>query len=77
MEEYRKDAWVEIVERCEAVGVDGFELNFSCPHGLPERKMGAAMAAVRPPRLGLQRPRMGRTSPLSPRPNPHCRRSRP
>jgi dihydroorotate dehydrogenase subfamily 1 len=43
MEEYRKDAWTEIVERCEAAGVDGFELNFSCPHGLPERKMGAAM----------------------------------
>jgi len=43
MEEYRKDAWVELVQRCEAAGVDGFELNFSCPHGLPERKMGAAM----------------------------------
>jgi len=43
MEEYRKEAWVEIVERCQACGVDGFELNFSCPHGLPERKMGAAM----------------------------------
>jgi len=43
MEEYRKDAWVEIVERCEAAGVDAFECNFSCPHGLPERKMGAAM----------------------------------
>ncbi len=43
MEEYRKDAWVEIVERCQDAGVDGFELNFSCPHGLPERKMGAAM----------------------------------
>ncbi|MDQ6809996.1 MAG: NAD-dependent dihydropyrimidine dehydrogenase subunit PreA [Verrucomicrobiota bacterium] len=43
MEEYNRDAWVEIVERCEAVGVDSFELNFSCPHGLPERKMGAAM----------------------------------
>jgi dihydroorotate dehydrogenase subfamily 1 len=43
MEEYRKDAWLEIVERCQACGVDGFELNFSCPHGLPERKMGAAM----------------------------------
>ncbi|MBX3425365.1 MAG: NAD-dependent dihydropyrimidine dehydrogenase subunit PreA [Pirellulales bacterium] len=43
MEEFNKDAWVEIVERCEAVGVDAFELNFSCPHGLPERKMGAAM----------------------------------
>ena len=39
----RKDAWVEIVERCQDAGVDGFELNFSCPHGLPERKMGAAM----------------------------------
>jgi dihydroorotate dehydrogenase subfamily 1 len=43
MEEYRKDAWVEIVERCERAGVDAFELNFSCPHGLPERKMGSAM----------------------------------
>lgn len=43
MEEYRKDAWIEIIERCQAVGVDAFELNFSCPHGLPERKMGAAM----------------------------------
>ena len=43
MEEYNKDAWVEIVGRCEEVGVDSFELNFSCPHGLPERKMGAAM----------------------------------
>lgn len=43
MEEYRKDAWVEIVERCQDAGVDGFELNFSCPHGLPERQMGSAM----------------------------------
>ncbi len=43
MEEYNKDAWIEIIERCQDVGVDAFELNFSCPHGLPERKMGAAM----------------------------------
>jgi dihydroorotate dehydrogenase subfamily 1 len=43
MEEYNKDAWVEIIERCQDAGVDAFELNFSCPHGLPERKMGAAM----------------------------------
>jgi dihydroorotate dehydrogenase subfamily 1 len=43
MEEYRQDAWLEIVERCQEAGVDGFELNFSCPHGLPERKMGSAM----------------------------------
>ena len=32
-----------MIERCQDVGVDAFELNFSCPHGLPERKMGAAM----------------------------------
>ena len=43
MEEYNKDAWVEIVERCQELGVDAFELNFSCPHGLPERQMGSAM----------------------------------
>ncbi len=43
MEEYRKDAWQEITERCQDAGVDAFELNFSCPHGLPERKMGSAM----------------------------------
>ena len=43
MEEFNKDAWVEIVERCQDLGVDAFELNFSCPHGLPERKMGSAM----------------------------------
>lgn len=43
MEEFRKEAWVEIIERCQETGVDGFELNFSCPHGLPERRMGSAM----------------------------------
>ena len=25
------------------LGVDAFECNFSCPHGLPERRMGSAM----------------------------------
>ena len=43
MEEYRRDPWIEIIERCQDAGVDAFELNFSCPHGLPERRMGAAM----------------------------------
>jgi dihydropyrimidine dehydrogenase (NADP+)/dihydropyrimidine dehydrogenase (NAD+) subunit PreA len=43
MEEYRREAWHEIIERCQATGVDAFELNMSCPHGLPERKMGSAM----------------------------------
>ena len=43
MEEYNKDAWEEIIGRCEEVGVDALEVNFSCPHGMPERKMGMAM----------------------------------
>lgn len=43
MEEYDRDRWVEITERVQETGVDAFELNLSCPHGLPERKMGAAM----------------------------------
>jgi dihydroorotate dehydrogenase subfamily 1 len=47
MEEYSRDRWHEIVERTQATGVDGFELNLSCPHGLPERKMGAAMGEDR------------------------------
>src|SRR6187402_1919425 len=46
MEEFSKDAWVEIVERCQDAGVDAFECNFSCPHGLPERRMGSAMGQV-------------------------------
>lgn len=43
MEECEEWRWKELTERCEAAGADAFELNFSCPHGLPERKMGAAM----------------------------------
>src|SRR3954467_9509349 len=43
MEEYRREAWHEIVKRTQETGVDAFELNLSCPHGLPERKMGMAM----------------------------------
>jgi hypothetical protein len=43
MEEYNKAAWEELIERCEATGVDAFEINFSCPHGMPERRMGMAM----------------------------------
>ena len=43
MEEYNKGAWEELIERCQEAGVDAFEINFSCPHGMPERKMGMAM----------------------------------
>ncbi len=43
MEEYSRAAWHEIVRRVQETGVDAFEMNLSCPHGLPERKMGMAM----------------------------------
>ncbi|KAF6144649.1 hypothetical protein GIB67_006141 [Kingdonia uniflora] len=43
MEEYNKGAWEELIERVEETGVDAIEVNFSCPHGMPERKMGAAV----------------------------------
>lgn len=38
-----KEAWQEAVKQCEAVGVDGFELNFGCPHGMCERGMGSTI----------------------------------
>ena len=43
MEEYNKEAWQRSVTEVQETGVDAFELNLSCPHGLPERRMGAAM----------------------------------
>ena len=43
MEEGNRAAWHEIVKRTQETGVDAFEMNLSCPHGLPERKMGMAM----------------------------------
>ncbi|KAG7012160.1 Dihydropyrimidine dehydrogenase (NADP(+)), chloroplastic [Cucurbita argyrosperma subsp. argyrosperma] len=43
MEEYNKAAWEELIDRVEQTGVDAFEINFSCPHGMPERRMGAAV----------------------------------
>ncbi|KAL3835377.1 hypothetical protein ACJIZ3_010113 [Penstemon smallii] len=43
MEEYSKAGWEELIDRVEQSGVDALEINFSCPHGMPERKMGAAV----------------------------------
>jgi dihydroorotate dehydrogenase subfamily 1 len=43
MESFSEKRWQELTRRCVAAGVDGFELNFSCPHGHPETGMGAAM----------------------------------
>lgn len=42
MWETRKE-WHDCVEKCEDIGVDGFELNFGCPHGMCERGMGSAV----------------------------------
>src|SRR5256886_2726829 len=43
MEEYDKGRWQELTKMVQDTGVDGFELNFSCPHGMTERKMGSEM----------------------------------
>ena len=46
MVEPQQEKWHEIVRKVEAVGVDGLELNFGCPHGMAERGMGAASGQV-------------------------------
>ena len=46
MVEPEQHKWHEIVKQVEAVGVDGLELNFGCPHGMAERGMGAASGQV-------------------------------
>ncbi len=43
MEEYDKQRWQELTRMIQDTGVDAFELNFSCPHGMTERKMGSEM----------------------------------
>src|SRR5271163_1836053 len=46
MMEMNRERWHELVERVQAAGVDGFELNFGCPHGMSERGMGSAVGQV-------------------------------
>ncbi|EPZ45710.1 NAD-dependent dihydropyrimidine dehydrogenase subunit PreA [Alicyclobacillus acidoterrestris] len=43
MIEPKRDLWHEVIKRTQDAGVDGFELNFGCPHGMAERGMGAAV----------------------------------
>jgi dihydropyrimidine dehydrogenase (NAD+) subunit PreA len=38
-----KDGWLELAAGCQEAGADAVELNFSCPHGYPERGLGAAI----------------------------------
>lgn len=35
------DAWAKLIEDMNRVGCDAVELNLGCPHGMPERDMGA------------------------------------
>ncbi len=41
-----EQSWKDILPLVEATGADGIELNFGCPHGMPERGMGAAVGQV-------------------------------
>jgi dihydropyrimidine dehydrogenase (NAD+) subunit PreA len=43
MEVCEREAWHELVKRVQEEAIDGFELNFGCPHGMSERGMGAAV----------------------------------
>ena len=43
MTECTRESWHELIRRCQTVPVDGFELNFGCPHGMSERGQGAAV----------------------------------
>jgi dihydropyrimidine dehydrogenase (NAD+) subunit PreA len=43
MTECTQRAWHELVRAVQTVPVDGFELNFGCPHGMSERGMGSAV----------------------------------
>ncbi|MDQ7779768.1 MAG: NAD-dependent dihydropyrimidine dehydrogenase subunit PreA [Planctomycetota bacterium] len=36
-----RKAWQDLARTCEDAGAHALELNFSCPHGLPERGMGS------------------------------------
>src|SRR3990167_5907906 len=41
-----EESWKTILPLVEATGCDGIELNCGCPHGMPERGMGAAVGQV-------------------------------
>lgn len=38
-----KESWQTLARQLQEAGADALELNFSCPHGMPERGMGAAI----------------------------------
>jgi len=38
-----REQWIELAIGCEEAGCDFIELNFSCPHGYPEKGKGSAI----------------------------------
>jgi dihydropyrimidine dehydrogenase (NAD+) subunit PreA len=46
MVESKQESWHRVIKQIQDAGVDGFELNFGCPHGMSERGMGAAVGQV-------------------------------
>lgn len=38
-----KEQWISLTKGCQDAGADFVELNFSCPHGYPEKGMGSAI----------------------------------
>ena len=38
-----KKSWQDLAKSCEEAGAKMLELNFSCPHGMPEKGMGSAI----------------------------------
>ena len=38
-----KEEWQKLVKQLNDSGIDAFELNFSCPHGMPEKGIGMAI----------------------------------
>jgi len=41
-----RNAWQELVQRLNETPVDAYELNFSCPHGMPEKGIGMAIGTT-------------------------------
>ncbi len=39
----KKEEWQNLVQTFNAAEIDAFELNFSCPHGMPEKGIGMAI----------------------------------
>lgn len=38
-----KEEWQSLVSQLNNTSIDAFELNFSCPHGMPEKNIGMAI----------------------------------